>query len=119
MMLAGSSLLLPMAIMVCSELLASSSQILLKKSAGITYENPIREYLNRYVLFGYGMLFLSMVLTILAYRTTDIYMIVPVLETMGYIFVLFFGRIFFAEPITRNKMLGILLILAGIVVFNL
>ncbi len=119
MMLAGNGLLLAVAIMVCSELLASSSQILLKKSAGISYDSKIREYINKYVISGYGMLFLSMVLTILAYRATDIYMVVPVLETMGYIFVLFFGRIFFAEPITRNKCIGILMILAGIVVFNL
>ena len=114
-----SSLGLAVAIMVVSELLASTSQILLKKSAGIAYASRIREYLNPYVMGGYGMLFVSMLLTILAYRATDSYMIVPVLETMGYIFVLLLGRLVFGEPITRNKLLGILCILGGIALFNL
>jgi len=112
-----NGMLLCILIMVCSELLASSSQILLKKSAGITYPDRIREYLNRYVISGYGMLFISMMLTILAYRVSDAYMNVPVLETMGYIFVMVFGRIFFNEAITRKKVLGMCCIFLGIVIF--
>ncbi|MBO5998653.1 MAG: multidrug ABC transporter [Lachnospiraceae bacterium] len=106
-------------IMVCSELLASSSQVLLKKSAGITYPSRIREYLNRYVICGYGMLFISMMLTILAYRFAVSYMNIPVLETMGYIFVLILGRLVFREKITLNKALGVILIFCGIVLFHI
>lgn len=106
-------------IMICSELIASSSQILLKKSALIHYPDRIHEYLNRYVIAGYFMLFVSMLLTIRAYGFADSYMNVPVLETMGYIFVMFFGRAVFGEKITRNKIVGILLISAGILVYYL
>ena len=55
-------------ILLCSVLIASFSQILLKKSAGKTYRSVIFEYLNPYVICGYGMMFLSMFLTILAMR---------------------------------------------------
>lgn len=106
-------------IMVCSELIASSSQMFLKKSAGIHYSSWIREYLNRWVITGYLMLFVSMLLTIRAYAYADSYMNVPVLETMGYIFVMLLGRIFFGEKITRNKILGMIFILAGILIFYL
>ncbi|MDO4284204.1 MAG: multidrug ABC transporter [Eubacteriales bacterium] len=114
-----TSFLIMILIMVCSETIASSSQMLLKKSAGITYRSRIREYLNGYVICGYGLLFLSMLLTIAAYRFSDSYMNVPVLETMGYILVMILGRIFFAEKITKNKVIGMCLILAGIVIYYL
>ncbi len=106
-------------IMICSELLASTSQILLKKSANRTYESRIGEYLNRFVITGYGMLFVSMMLSILAFRAADSYMNIPVLETMGYIFVMILGRIVFGEAITRKKLLGMSLIFTGILIYYL
>ena len=104
-------------IMICSELVASSSQMLLKKSATLHYSSWIREYLNKWVITGYFMLFVSMLLTIRGYVYADSYMNVPVCETLGYIFVMIFGRIFFGEKITRNKIIGMIFILAGILVF--
>jgi multidrug transporter EmrE-like cation transporter len=38
---------------------------------------------------------------------------------LGYIWTLFWSRLFFGEPFSRNKFLGIGLILAGIVFLNL
>jgi multidrug transporter EmrE-like cation transporter len=38
---------------------------------------------------------------------------------LGYIWTLFWSRIFFGEPLTRDKFLGIGMILAGIVILNL
>ncbi len=105
--------------MLVSELLASFSQILLKKSADTAHRSRIGEYLNRLVIPGYGLLFCSMLLTIRAYAYADSYMIVPVLETLGYIFVMLLGRIFFRERITGRKLAGMGLILAGILMFYL
>ena len=58
-------------ILILSVIIASFAQILLKKSAAKTYSSPIREYLNVYVICGYGMMFLSMFITVLAYRGLD------------------------------------------------
>ena len=105
-------------LMLASVTVASSSQILLKKSALKTYTSVMREYLNPYVIAGYGMLFVSMVMTITVYSGVE-YKIVPVLESIGYIIVMILSRLFFGEKLTRNKLLGTFLILSGVIVFNL
>ena len=53
--------------MFLSVVIASISQVLLKKSTFNTYDTVVREYLNPYVISGYGLLFLSMLLTVYAY----------------------------------------------------
>ncbi|MGN1171261.1 MAG: multidrug ABC transporter [Lachnospiraceae bacterium] len=97
---------------------ASFSQILLKKSATKKYSSVIREYLNPWVITGYAMLFLSMFLTILAFRGMD-YKNGPVIESLGYVMVLFLSRVFFGEKISGRKVVGTVCILAGIMVFYL
>ncbi len=98
--------------------IASFSQILLKKSALKKYDSIIKEYWNPYVVIGYGMLFSSMILAIIAYSGLE-FKIVPVLESMGYIFVMILSLLFFQEKITMKKAIGTILILAGVITFNL
>ena len=105
-------------IYLISVTVASFSQILLKKSATKKYPSVIREYLNPWVITGYGLLFLSMFLTVLAFRGMD-YKNGPVIESLGYVMVLFLSRVFFGEKISVKKVAGTLCILAGIVVFYL
>ncbi|MDE6621908.1 MAG: EamA family transporter [Lachnospiraceae bacterium] len=104
--------------MLLSVVVASISQILLKKSAQNTYGTVVKEYLNRYVIGGYSLLFVSMLLTVYAYSGMD-YKNGPVIESMGNIFVLFLGYFAFGERIRIRKMVGIACIIAGIVVFYL
>lgn len=105
-------------ILLCiSALLASISQILLKKSAGIMYQKRIFEYLNPWVLGGYFLLFCTTVLNLFAFKRIE-YKYGAVMETLAYVFVMIFSRIIFQEKITGKKMLGSMLILAGIMVFN-
>ena len=105
-------------VMLVSELLASTSQILLKKSAMKEHKDFFSEYLNRFVISGYLMLGISMLITIFAYKVLN-YMQVIVLEPISYILVMFLSRLTFQEKITGRKCLGMLCIIAGIVVFNL
>lgn len=106
------------AIYLVSVTLAAFSQILLKKSATINYQSVLREYINPWVITGYAMLFLSMFLTILAFRGLE-YKNGPVIESLGYVMVLFLSRVIFGEKISGRKVMGTLCILAGIVVFYL
>ncbi len=103
-------------ILIASVFVATCSQILLKKSSDIKYNSIIREYLNWRVIVGYGMMFVSTILTIIAFKNLD-YKYGPILESIGYIFMMILSRIFIKEPITKNKVIGNILILAGIVVF--
>lgn len=105
-------------LMIAALLLASVSQILLKKSSMAEHSSFIREYLNARVIGGYALLAVSMVLVIFCYRGLG-YMGGVVMEPISYIIVLFLSRFIFGEKITLRKAAGMLLILAGIAVFYL
>ena len=99
-----------------SVVIASFSQVMLKLGAGKTYSSKIREYLNFYVISGYGMLFVSMVLTIVAYSHLS-YLSVPVVEAVGYVLVPVLSYFIFREKLSKRKVLGIACILLGIVIY--
>lgn len=72
--------------------------------------------MNFYVICGYGMMVVSTVLTIMAYKGLA-YKNGPIIESLGYIIVMFLSLLFFGEKITKKKLLGNILILVGIIVF--
>lgn len=101
-----------------SMLIASTSQVLLKLGAQREYPNFIREYLNPFVIGGYGLLVVSMVIAIVCYKGLG-YLGTIVLEPISYVIVMILSRIIFREKVTRSKIVGMLLIIAGIAVFYL
>lgn len=105
-------------IMLLSQFIASFSQVLLKKSSQREYKSRIKEYLNALVIIGYGMMFISLFLTMIAYKGFENFAAVPVLESLGYIIVMIFGRLFFKEKLTKRKLLGMAVIIVGILVYN-
>lgn len=105
-------------ILLCSVLIASISQIILKKSANKNYGSIIKEYLNIYVICGYGLLFASTILTIFALRGLP-YKSVPIMETMGYIYILILSKLILKEKITKKMLAGNAIIIIGIIVFNI
>lgn len=62
------------------------------------------------------MMVLSTILTILAFREID-YKNGPVIESLGYIFVMVLSRLLLKEKLTKKKVLGNVLILIGILVY--
>lgn len=103
---------------VLSVLIASLSQSLLKWESGREHRSLLREYLNVGVVGGYGLLALSMLLTMFAYRKLPLSM-TPAFESFSYIFVTIFGALFFHERVTGKKLFALGLIVAGIVVFTI
>lgn len=103
---------------LCSVVLASFAQILLKKGAMKTYKSWIFEYLNPHVICGYGIMVLGMLLNVLAYRKVD-YKNGPVIESLGFLFVMVLSWFFFKEKITKKKLIGNLVILVGVIIFYL
>lgn len=99
-----------------SVIVASFSQILLKKSALKKYDAIWKEYVNLYVVTGYLLMVVSTILTILAYRGID-YKNGPVIDSIGFLLIMLWSRIFFGEKITKGKVLGNILIFVGILVF--
>lgn len=105
-------------ILLSSVTISAVSQILLKAGADKNYKSFIRQYLNIYVIGGYGLLFASLFLTMLAYRNLE-YKIVPLIESLGFVIVMILSRIFFKEMLTLKKILGICIILSGIFIYYL
>lgn len=105
-----------MLLLVLSVVVASFSQILLKKSAGKTYKSLLWEYLNPWVIAGYGMMMISTLLTVGGYAGLE-YKNGAVIESLGFVLVMILSRLFFREKITKKKLIGNALILLGIAVF--
>lgn len=105
-------------LMVLSTFIASCSQILLKKSAEKQYDSKIKEYLNPYVLIGYGLFFTCSLLSVLALRHVPLSK-GPVLESSSYIFITILSYVFLKEKISRRKLMGMGCILLGIYICSL
>ncbi len=105
-------------LLVLAVLVSSISQIILKKSASKTYNSIFREYFNLYVITGYGLMVVSTVLVILGLKGVP-YKNEPIIESLGYIFVMVLSNLILGEKITKKKIIGNLLILSGIIVYYL
>ncbi len=102
--------------LVGAVVLSSISQMLLKKAAKIGYANVIREYLNPWVISGYFLLAVSTICVIFGYRGLD-FKNAPVIESLGFPLVMVLSRIFFGEKLTKNKLIGMGLIIFGVFVY--
>lgn len=105
-------------IYILSVVIASTSQILLKKSANIKRKSKIKEYLNPYVIVSYGMLFVSTILTLYAYQKLNLSTGV-ILETISYILIPILSLFILKEKIEKKHIIGIALIIVGIMTFSL
>lgn len=103
-------------IFVFGVFISSVSQVILKKSSNIKYDNPIREYLNVRVIVAYGIFFMATLLTIFAYKVIPLSM-GPILDATGYIFVTIFGVTIFKESLNSKKIIALALILIGIGIY--
>lgn len=106
-------------VVIGSLAIASLAQMALKKGATVKYPSFIREYLNVWVIGGYALMFLSMLIDILAVSHGVQVKELSTMESISYLFVPMLGRLFFGEKISLKKMGAIALILAGVVVFFL
>ena len=100
-------------------LISAFSQVLLKKSAVSEHQNVLFEILNWRVVLSYaifvGVVFLDIIALKYGVRVKDI----PILESLGYVFVPILSYLFCNEKITNRMCLAICLIIIGIQVFYL
>jgi len=94
------------------------SQVLLKKSAGRQYSSAIREYMNPFVIVAYAMFFGATLLSVYAYKGIPLSM-GPILDATGYVYVTIFGITIFHEKLNARRILALVLIILGIVVYSL
>ncbi len=105
-------------LIVFSGLLAAVSQILLKKSALVPHTSRIGEYLNPYVILGYGGY--VCVLAINIFLFTKMQFRYGVLSnSLAIVFVMLLSNKLLDEHVTRKKLFGAALIVAGVICFAL
>jgi len=97
--------------------ISSFSQILLKISANKNHASLKKEYLNPLVIIAYAIFFISIILVIISYRGISLKM-GPIIDSSSYIFVFLLSHIFLKEKINRRTIIGIVLIVTGIIIFN-
>ncbi len=105
-------------IMIVGIMIASFSQLILKKSAGREYNSFLREYLNFYTIIGYGMMFISTICSLIAHKVVPVSM-APVWNSCSFIMVALVSRVFLKEIPSRKKMIGLCIMVIGIIVFSL
>ena len=106
------------AIALASVLIADISQIILKKAALKTYDKWYKSYLNFPVIFAYFLFFLSTVCSMIALRKLPL-SLSPMWQSMGQIFVALLSFFILKEKLTKKKIIGIAVVIAGIVFFSL
>ncbi|MCR5805097.1 MAG: multidrug ABC transporter [Clostridia bacterium] len=104
-------------ILIFGVFISSISQIILKKSADKKRDSIIKEYLNPYVIGAYTIFIAATLLSILAYRGIPL-SLGPILEASGYLFVTLWGLVFFGEKLSFKKVIALVLIVSGIVVYS-
>ena len=113
------SKILLLILLLINSLLASFSQVLLKKSAMQKHNSIILEYINIYVIVGYGLFFIVLLGNILIMKHIEMNIVSVFSEAMPLVISIFTGYAFFNEHITKVKILSIILILVGIVLIIL
>ena len=105
-------------IFLVSVFISSVSQIILKKSAKITYKSWWKEYLNLYVIVAYIIFILSTFITMYAYRGVPL-SFGPILEATGYIYVTIMSAFFLKEKVSKRKYIGVAIIILGVICSSL
>ena len=106
-------------LVLISSLLGVASQMMLKHSARKNYPSWWREYINLWVIGGYGIMVLSQLINLWAIHIGVLAQEVSIIECINYLLIPLGAWWIFKEPITRRKMVAIGIIIVGVIVFFL
>ena len=104
-------------LVIVSVLAAANAQMLLKQGAKKQYSTFIRQYLNPWVIGGYGIMGASLLLNVLCLSRGVQVKEISIIESLSYLFVPLLSWLFFEERITWRKAGAIAVIMTGVVVF--
>ena len=75
-------------------------------------------FFNYHLAAGVLLFLLSSYFFVLGVRNGELTVLYPMVA-LGYVWTLFWSRLFFGEPLTRNKFIGLAMILVGIAFLGL
>lgn len=103
-------------ILILSAFIASVAQVLLKIAAKREHTDKLSEYLNVPVILAYGLLFATTVLNVIALKLVALSLSLAI-EALSQVFVGLLSFIILHEYIGKNKIMGMVLIVSGILFF--
>lgn len=107
-----------MLIMFGCTFLTAISQFLLKQSANIPHKDFLHEYLNWRVILAYSIFVLVLLLN--TYAFTHVPMKYgSIIDGFTYVFVLLLSALLLKEKVTKPKLIGNLIIIAGVIIYAL
>lgn len=104
-------------LVVLSVLAAAGAQMLLKQGARKDYPSFWRQYLNPWVIGGYGIMGGALLLNIFCLSHGVQVKEISIIESLSYLFVPMLSWLCFKERITWRKAGAIAVIMMGMVVF--
>jgi small multidrug resistance pump len=109
---------------IFSILLTAVGQLLLKIGANLTdvkvwIPQPLKPYLNRYTLTGFGILFVVTILSIYILGSMPLKFFFPFFISGNLIAIEILSLIVLHESFTYRKIIGICIIISGILIFSL
>lgn len=104
-------------LVILSVFAAACAQMLLKQGARKNYVGFWRQYLNPWVIGGYGIMACSLVLNIFCMSRGVQVKEVSVIESLSYLFVPCLAFLLFGERITWRKGIAIAIVISGVIIF--
>ncbi len=98
-------------------ILSSISQISLKIATRQGYSSFWREYLNPWVVSGYALLMIALLLNVFALSKGVNMKILPAIGSLGYVLVPLMSLCLFEEKIGVRKAVATLMIISGVIIF--
>lgn len=117
-MIMNDKIILYSALYLSGVFISAISQVLLKKDALKEHDSIWKEYLNPKVIIAYAIFFAATFISIWSYKVIPLSM-GGVLGTTSYIYVFIFGIKIFHEKMNKKKIIALLLIITGIIVYSL
>jgi drug/metabolite transporter (DMT)-like permease len=103
-----------MLLVLGASFVGSFGAVFLKSGAEHLHRNIFSLFINWRLAIGVVFFVASSILYLKGIQNGELTILYPMVS-LGYVWTLLWARIFFKEPFTRNKFIGLAMILAGIV----
>ena len=107
-----------MLLVLAASFIGSFGAVSLKSGADRTSPGVLQLFLSWRIGLGVVLFLLSSVFFVWGLKHGSLTVLYP-LVSLGYVWTLFWSRLFFHEPFNRSKLLGLLLILIGVLFIGL
>ena len=104
-------------LMFAATFFTAISQVLLKQSANRQWSSAIREYLNWRVILSYFIFFCVLILNTYAFTKVEM-KYGTVIDAFSYVFVMILSYVILKEKFTKGRVIGNLIIIAGILIYT-